>query len=363
MSRTLNILLIGIGLMVAFFPVMTELTTNSGNTIMMAVGIALIGIGIFSDHKQASQKNQQKKLAASSRIAELTRQPWNSHQTLDACEPFNGAPRMALTAMLALPGIAAAGYSVIPLWFLATSLATANTSIDWGSIFYLASLCLGSSAIAALLLFFAARNKAYIGKPTLILSTRGFTHPIHGGIDWKHVTGIFLQESTHRGHAFFILHIRLDDYHIATGSAHSTERWLGLLRLGNHHNNIIRLPIDGLSEKPEVIGATAQFLWKQATGNDYPWNPRCSDEINAASRRIHEHLKSSKDKQFMQEKLETNPEYLLNAIKQVNADAAFISSEAKKRRNKAYWQVAAVLILYFTLPIAWVFISAWLKGQ
>jgi len=51
---------------------------------------------------------------------------------------------------------------------------------------------------------------------------------------------------------------------------------------------VVGVQLNGSKENPKTIYAVARFLWKQATGLDYEWNPMMSDDFNETLKRMGE---------------------------------------------------------------------------
>jgi len=148
----------------------------------------------------------------------------------------------------------------------------------------------------------------------------------------------------------------VEQYQKVVREPHWTERLLSLVRLGAARRGFIAVQLRDKDEQPETAYAVARFLWKQVTNSDYQWSPILSEKANAALRQTGLTLAEHRDLEQMQRRIATEPQKVLDEMKQMEKDAAVIRTEGRRQSGHAKWTTAIAVILLL-LGLAW----QWLK--
>ena len=260
MSRIANLLLVVVGIII------TVLGLAEFRVTVILLGAGLIVVAYVRDHRRVQRAKDKERTDVDRRVAELTQAPWHSHQTLKIHRSA------LLPIMLLLGGFASA-------WAIHRGITEAPVRWLWG---------LGGSLFLALSVIALSRSLARPGKPACELDRNGFASPVHGQIPWREVEGVHLQQVTHRGTTTSILFFRVPRYQQIVSDIHWTERLFALFALGALRRGVVGVQLNGSKENPKTIYAVARFLWKQATGLDYEWNPMMSDDFNETLKRMGE---------------------------------------------------------------------------
>ena len=335
MSRSINVIFIAVGLVLFCF---SFVIYQSSAHILLTLALLLSGIGLVAfafirdNHREKTLK-EDRQVEINRRISELTKKPWLSDQTLQV---YRSTSMTLLTISM---GIISA--ILIKVWLT-------MPSVSWPNL-------LGGLVFLLITVIALSRFYVGIGKPTFELNRNGFTTPLHGFIAWKEVIGICLNKVTIRDNTNYILLLRLENYAKAVANIHWTERMFGGLGLGSMRRGVIGVQLKDPKEQPEVIYAAAKFLWKQATGYDYDWNPNLSDAYNESAKQVGKLISTqSVDPKFLQDMLEKNPALVLSEFEQVSAHQAIIESELKKGARKLrvqLWIVSAGAVIFFLVKI------------
>ena len=213
----------------------------------------------------------------------------------------------------------------------------------------------GGVAFSTFVLFALIRTLPSKGKPALVLNIQGFQTPLHGTIPWKEVGGINLQKITIRGATTITLSFQVENYAKAVSSVHWTECLLGFFGLGALKRKAIVVLLNGASEDPEAVAATARLLWQQSTGMNHEWNPMLSNEFNQAARRTHEFMDRHKDPKVSAEDILKDPDKTLKEVEQFRQDMKTVDSELRRDVRKINW-LTAIGILGIISAFLWPFV-------
>lgn len=328
MPKPINLLLLLLGLLLAVSSLFLRGTPASFAVI--ALGVGLIVLALISDYRRKKRVTEEERIETDRRIADLTQAAWPSHQTLK----IQGSAWMVLLVLLiGLTGTWAvhAGITAAPFRWL---------------------FVLGGAFVMAVTAIAFPRALAGLGKPACEFDADGFVTPIHGRIRWNEVTGINLQQTTHRGVTTSILLVRTELHKRPLPDLHWTERVLALLGLGALRRGIVGVQLRDRREKPQTVYAVARFLWKQATGLDHEWSPMHSDAYNEAARRVGNTATRRLDADALQRYRAKNPREALAELDQMSKDLDTMRSERKRFETRLNWTLAIVLILML-LIFAW----------
>ena len=334
MPMVINLFLLIVGIVAMGIGI---LQPRGNPTVLLGLpmGAGLILLAWISDKRRQKRADDRRRKALADRTAELTSAPWGSQQSLQ------------------VPGNSWAVVSVLLLVVLASGWAALEglrgPHVAWdivviGVVTFIAGSILVARAIAG------------FGRPALELSTLGFVAPIHGRIFWRDVSGIHLLTMVHRGVTSHVLRFRVEQYSRIVKAAHWTERLLALFHVGALARGIIGVQLRRSGEKPETIYAVARFLWKQATGNSYDWDPEMSDSFNQALRRTSALASSYEAPDALEQATREHPQKTLHEMQQVTRDLELMVAERRRQLIKSCWSVGAVLLVIL-LVFAW----PWLK--
>jgi hypothetical protein len=327
MPKIVNLLLLVGGMIMAGF----GLAASRVSPVLF--GLGLIVLAFFSDRRRERRVNEKRSSDIAGRIAELTRAPWHSRQTLQ----IHRSPWTAVGLMLG--GFASA-------WAIHKGIT--SVPVVW-------KLVLGGSLFLALAAVALARSLAGPGKPACELDRNGFVTPFHGPIPWREVSGIYLQQFTHRGTTTSILFFRVERFRHIAADIHWSERLFALFGLGALRRGVIGVQLKGSEEDPETVHAVARFLWKQATGLDHQWNPMLSDDYNEAAKRVSEIASRRPDPDVL-----TEPDVALNEalaeLEQVKKDFATMRTEDARVSSRFNWAIGIAVIVTL-LSVAWPWLS------
>lgn len=329
MPRILNLLSFIVGIIATVI----GLLGLKGNPVLLAaipVGVGLMYIAYRGDAARERNVADARRTSIDKRIAELTKSPWASHQTVTIPGSY----------LIAFVLILIAGTS-----FLAVQAGVSGPSIHW-PFFLLGLFFLGISVIAL------PRTLASLFRPALELNKYGFVTPIHGTISWRDVSGVHLQAITNHGTTSYVLSFRVDHYRQIVKDIHWTERLLYLIGLGAARRGIVSLPLRDGDEKPETIEAVARYLWSQTTGQHHYWNPMLPKAINDAGKRVNEFAACHQDDNSIQQALTTDPEKALAEFEQFTNDVTTIRTVQKQ------WLVQFKYVSYIVLGMM-VFAILW----
>lgn len=227
------------------------LRSSLANLLWVAIGIVLLFIAYRSDKNRSQQDKNDYRSDVLKRANELTGSPWPDGKTLE----IGGNTKLIVMFLLgALMGA------------VMIFIGLASASSMW-------LIGLFGGFLLAFSLLILVRGFVGLGKPACILDRKGLTMPIYGMIPWQSVSGIHLLRFEFRGSVNYTLQFRIEQIRRVVKHVHWTEHVLGILRLGALGKGIISLPMKDMKEKPETVYGVARFLWKQATGNDYDWDP------------------------------------------------------------------------------------------
>lgn len=305
--------------------------------VLLLVGVALVAVAYYSDQRRATRRKERARADAAQRIRALTGRPWNSEKALRLRQSFAG-----LLAMLLLMAVG-------------------------GGVFYFALHdpvhpwpveVVGAGMFIAGALFLP-RMMAGVGRPALELTSQGVTMPLYGRIPWRNVSGIAVQSITTQGRTTHRLMLRVPRLVEVASQIHWTDRLLAVVHLGPLVRNVIAVPLAGGGEKPEVVDAVARFLWKQATGNDYPWSPLASDAVNEALRRTGE-LATRAATSASAGPAMADPRPRLAEMRQAERDAILIGEDLQRRARKLRWGTAVVIAVVLA-RFAWLLVE--LRGR
>lgn len=319
----LGLVLTAIGL-IAFYG-------NPGLFIVLALGVGLIFAAFVSDRRRERRAAEKRRHNITHRIAELTKAPWPSHQTMKILSNVRW-----MLLVIALMGTASAGIVYIGI---------TEGAIQWPPV-------LSGSFLLALTLFALPRNLLGLGKPSCELDRNGFVTPIHGRIPWHEVNGIHLQQFTNRGVTVSTLFIRVENYRRVVADIHWTERILAIFGLGALRRGIVAIRLNDSKEVPETIYAVARFLWKQSTARDYDWVPMQSDAFNESLKRLGEMASRHPSPDDLKRQLIEHPEEALAELEQFNKDTITLRTEHGRQMSRFKWAIGVGLALML-LIIAW----------
>jgi hypothetical protein len=306
--------------------------------LTVVVGLSLLVVAILYDKRHLQQLKEKRLVDISQRISELTKKPWLSDQTLQV-------HRSATMTLLAISmGIVSA---------ILIKVGLTIPSISW-------TYLLGGLVFLAITVISLSRFYVGIGKPACEFNRNGFTTPIHGFISWKDVAGINFREITTRNGTRYGLLFRVENYAKIVTNIHWTDRMFGLFGIGAMSRGVIGVELNDQKEQPEMVYAVAKFLWKQATGYDYDWNPNLSDAYNESAKQLGKLITTqSTDPEILHDRLIKNPQAVLSEFEKVNAHQTIVTNELNKAARKLriqLWIVSAGVLIFFLvrLYLLWV---------
>lgn len=323
MPKIVNLLLLVGGMIVAVFGL------AGFHVAAILLGFGMIGVAYFSDQRRERWKKEKRSADIARRIAELTQAPWDSHKTLK----LDGNHWLAVGLMLG-------GFTSS----LAIHKGITSDAVHWQWV-------LGGAFFLALIAIALPRSLASLGKPVCELDRNGFAVPIHGRIPWREVSGIDLYQFTHRGMTTSILLFRVARYQHVVANIHWTERVLALFGLGAIARGIVGVRLTTSRENPETVYAVARFLWKQATGHDYNWNPMLTNEYNEAAKRM-----AATTSRPLGPDVLVHPNEALAELEQIRKDLAVMRTEGTRVTSRLNWVIGIAVIL-MVLSIAWPWLS------
>lgn len=336
MPKILNLLLFIVGI-ISTVVGLFGLADYSMLLVAIPIGLGLMYLAYTGDTARERQVADARQTSVDQRIAELTRSPWASHQTIKVSGSIWLAIVMLLVAITSIFAVEA-GVAEEPIRW---------SFLLWGLFF------LGISVIGV------PRTLAGLFRPALELNKYGFVTPIHGAISWRDVSGVSLQAIDNRETTSYVLSFRVDRYRQVVKDIHWTERLLALIGLGAVRRGIVGLPLRDGDEKPETIGAVARFLWTQATGQHHYWNPMFSKSFNDAAMRVGDFAARHPDDASVQRALTENPEKTLTEIEQFADDMGTMRTEQKRWLNQLNYAVY-IALGGMVLAILWPFLKRWL---
>lgn len=306
------------------------------SAVLAVAGIALVAWAYVSDRRRVSQVEQRRIDRVNSKLAEIARAPWRSGHRL---EVRNGHVALLFALVFLIGGG----------WVL---------QFEWGAPHHRWDTALAGVTAVSIGLLALPRALAGIGHPSLVLGSQGVVTPIHGCIAWREISGVHLLSLPTRGGTQYRLQFRVEHYQRAVRSVHWTERALAALGVGALRRGVVGVPLRDRRVPPEVVHATARFLWKQATGNDYDWIPSRSDEFNAAMQRTAAAQAQLSHPQAV-ERLLHDPRNAQRVTESLAQDAELIAAES--RRQLAHLRLAAgCCVVGAILVVAWPWLRAFI---
>lgn len=337
MPQLVNLFLVIFGV-IAVGTGLAGLRSHPASLLVLTAGIGLVLLAYFSDRRRVRRVEERKRVNAQRRLDELTGQSWGPGDSL----------RVAGSVWL-VPGsllLAAAGVA-------ACYVGIASTRQDWILVLIGGALFAASGLILA-------RALPGVGRPVLELSPLGFTTPLNGRIAWRDVSGVFLYVVTQRnGGESFRLMFRVKHFARVATDIHWTDRLLAAFRLGALARGVVSVGLPKSKEQPKAVYALARLLWKQATGNDYDWNPLMSEQYNEALQRMGTIQARMQEPSAVEASL-ADPRRLSQDMAQLNRDSALIVGEHRREVAKAKW-VVGVLAVLMLLALAWPWIRMLLR--
>lgn len=329
MPQLVNLFLVIFGV-IAVGTGLAGLRSQPASLLMLIAGIALVLMAYFSDRRRERRVRERKRADAQRRIDELTKRTWGGGDLLRVPGSVWLVP---VGLMLAAAGAGA--------WYMGIAAARQ----DW-ILLLIGGAFLGSGCLIL------ARALPGVGHPALELSPAGFATPLNGRIAWRDVSGVFLYAITQRnGAQSFRLMFRVKRFARAAASIHWTDRLLATFRLGPLARGVVSVGLPASKDQPEAVYALARLLWKQATGNDYDWNPLMSERYNEAMQRMETIMARMEEPAGVEASL-ADPRRLSQDMAQLDRDAAVIAGERRREMVKAKWAVGVVVLLML-LGLAW----------
>jgi|GEM_PF-6839798 len=298
--------------------------------LVVLLGLGLVGLAYVSDRRRERCMEERKRVAVQRRLDQLTSRRWGASDSLR----IPGSIWLTIASVLLLAVGAGALYAGI-----------VDVNHDWQYF----AIGAGFLAIGIVAL---PRAMAGFGQPVLELTATGLATPVNGRIAWRDVSGIYLQAITQRGgRQSWRLLFRVAHFARVAGAVHWTDRLMASFRLGPLARGVLNVGLPSSKEDPQAVYALARLLWKQATGNDYGWNPLASDTCNEALRRTGAHVARLNEPGAMKALL-AHPQRALDEMEQASRDMALIAAEARRQSAKARW-FTAVGVLLALLLAAW----------
>lgn len=337
MPQLVNFFLVIFGV-IAVGAGLAGLRSHPASSLVLIAGIGLVLLAYFSDRRRERRVEERKRADAQRRLDELTGRTWGPGDSLRVPGSIWLVPGSLL--------LAAAGAAA---WYVGIAAARQ----DW-------ILVLVGGALFAASGLILARALPGMGRPVLELSPIGFATPLNGRIAWRDVSGVFLYVVTQRnGGESFRLMFRVKHFARVATDIHWTDRLLAMFRLGALARGVVSVGLPTSREQPKAVYALARLLWKQATGNDYDWNPLMSDQYNEALQRMDAITARMREPAAVEAPL-ADPWRLSQDMAQLDRDAALIVGEHRRALAKAAW-VVGVLVLLMLLGLAWPWIRALLR--
>lgn len=334
MPQIINLLLLIVGI-VAFGIGLARHGDRLESIVMLVLGVGLIALAWVSDRRRQARAEQRLRTDTDQRIAELTAAPWRAGQTL----VVRGSTWVGVFLLLLVLG---GGWLSWMAWH--------EAGVNW-------QLLLAGGFLCGLGLLLLPRELAGLGQPALQLDSRGFTTPVHGFIAWRDVSGIHLSAVTARDRTNYVLMFRVERFARVATKIHWSERWLAVFRLGALARGKVGVVLRDAREKPPAVHAAARFLWKQATGNDYEWNPDWSEQANQALKRSTAFASSVADPEAMERALREDSDQLRRQFDDSAKDIALVTAEIRRRVKRGKWMTGLLLVL-IVLWVAWPWIRA-----
>lgn len=333
MCRLLNILLL-----IAGFA-----TTGAGvfllhksliNWLIVALGLGILGVAWYLDQVRMRQQEARLTSEIAERTAALTRRPWQAHERLEVPQ---SRWLFVLIFCMALMG----GSMVLA--------GVGAPQIHWPVVLG-GAFVLAFDALALLPLLTG------IGKPALVLNSKGLTTPVDGTLPWSAVEGIYLKVMEFRGQKHYSLIFRVPDYAKAVPSIHWSQRWLALFGLGSLRRAQVAVSLRPGRERPETIEAVARHLWKTATGREHFWSPDFSADANDSFRRLATLREELAAPGSFERTLKDNSDQVVANMEQMSRDLLLINQEVKKK-SRILNLTIGLSLAGMLLAIAW----SWMK--
>lgn len=322
MPQLINLFLVILGV-IACGVGLARFQQHPASLLALVLGAAVVALAYFSDRRRQRRVDERKRAAMQDRVEELTRRSWGPGASLQV----PGSVRFVMLGF----SLAAVGAGSLYMGAIAAQHDVMLIVIGMGFLL-LATLVL-------------PRALAGIGHPVLELTAAGFATPLNGRIAWREVSGIFLSAISQRGGTpSFSLMFRVKQFARVAPRIHWTDHLLAAFRLGALARGVVTVALPASMEKPEAVCAVARLLWKQATGNDYDWNPRMSEQFNEASKRIGTLAAHYQEPGAIEHSL-ANPHKALEEMEQANRDMTLIAGEQKRQLAKSRWMVGFIVLL------------------
>lgn len=310
---------------------------HPASLLMLVAGLALVTLAYFSDRRRERRVRERKRAAVQQRLDELTRRSWGPGASLQV-------PGSVSFILLGLFLVAMGGGA---LYMDAIAATHDAVLVVIGVGFLLPALLILSRALAG------------VGQPVLELTAVGFTTPLNGRIAWHDVSGIFLSTLTQRsGHQSFFLMFRVKQFARVAPRIHWTDRLLAVCHLGALGRGVMNVRLPTSKEAPQAVYVLARQLWKQATGNDYDWNPQMSEPYNEALKRTSAFTTRIQEPGAIEASL-ADPQQMSQDMAQIDRDMALIASERKRQLARFRW-TARLFVLLALLVAAWPWLRRWL---
>lgn len=263
LSRGANMTL----LVLAALVLTVDLLIGPAGRYFWSVLVAATGVVAFafvSDRRRKKRQDKRIRQAVGPRIDRLMSQPWSEIQG-HGFEVFGW--KGFLLAMLMYLGLG--GWTVYAAMY--------------GHIADVRHLMLGSFLVAVGIWEMPVYLQR-LGKPDIYVDSVGVTTPLYERIAWTEISGIALRGRFARlGTAgYYELLFLLDHPRKAALRSHWTQRLRHTIGMGGVRNGVLRV---GLSRERAEAHALARFLWEQATGFDYDWEPGVSPAYVEAAKR------------------------------------------------------------------------------
>lgn len=331
MPQLINLFLVIFGVIACGVGV-ARFQQHPASLLVLMAGIAMVVLAYFSDRRRQQRAEERKRAAVQHRLDELSQRSWGPGASLQV----PGSLRFVFLGLLL------AAMSGGALYMDAIAAKHDVMLVVIGAGFLLLALLILSRALAG------------IGHPVLELTTIGFATPLNGRIAWHDVSGIFLRAITQRsGSQSFTLLFRVERFARVAPRIHWTDRLLAMFRLGALAKGVVSVGLPMSKEKPEAVYAVARLLWKQATGNDYDWNPLVSGPYNEALKRASAFTARINEPGAVEASL-ANPQQMSQDMAQLDSDMALIASERKRQLAKFHWTVGlGVLLVLFVTTWPW----------
>lgn len=337
MPQLVNLFLVIFGV-IAIGTGLAGLRSHAASLLVLIAGIVLVVLAYFSDRRRERRVEERKRAEGQRRLDELTGRTWGAGDSLRVPGSFWVVPAGLL--------LAAAGAGA---WYMGITAARQ----DW-VLLLIGGAFFGSGGLIL------ARALPGVGRPVLELSPAGFATPLNGRIAWRDVSGVFLYVINQRnGARSFRLMFRVKRFARVATNIHWTDRLLATFRLGPLARGVVSVGLPTSKEQPAAVYALARLLWKQATGNDYDWNPLMSDRYNEALQRMGAVTARMQEPAVLETSL-ADPRRPSQDMAQLDRDMALIVGERRRELAKAK-RVAGVLVLLMLLALAWPWIRTLLR--